>query len=79
MIFLTVGTQDKQFLRLLKIVDNAIEKGIVKEEVIAQIGCNKFKSKNIKTAIINTPIMIIMILVFLSSSIFIYLLYFSIT
>ena len=49
MIFLTVGTQDKQFLRLLKIVDNAIEKGIINDEVIAQIGCNKFKSKNIKT------------------------------
>lgn len=49
MIFLTVGTQDKQFLRLLKIVDNAITKGIVKEEVVAQIGCTKFESKNIKT------------------------------
>ena len=49
MIFLTVGTQDKQFLRLLKIVDNAIIKGIVKDEVVAQIGYTKFKSKNIKT------------------------------
>lgn len=49
MIFLTVGTQDKQFLRLLKIVDNAVKKGIVKEEVIAQIGHTKFKSSNIKT------------------------------
>lgn len=49
MIFLTVGTQDKQFLRLLKIVDNAITRGIVKEEVVAQIGHTKFESKNIKT------------------------------
>ena len=49
MIFLTVGTQDKQFLRLLKIVDNAIRRGIVKEEVIAQIGHTKFKSNFIKT------------------------------
>lgn len=49
MIFLTVGTQDKQFYRLLEIVDNAIKKGIVKEEVIAQVGHTKFESKNIKT------------------------------
>ena len=49
MIFLTVGTQDKQFLRLLKIVDNAIEKGVVKDEVVAQVGNTKFSSKNIKT------------------------------
>ena len=49
MILLTVGTQDKQFLRLLKIVDNAIRKGVVKDEVIAQIGHTKFESKNIKT------------------------------
>lgn len=49
MIFLTVGTQDKQFLRLLKIVDNAIKKGVVKDEVIAQIGHTKFESNNIKT------------------------------
>ena len=49
MIFLTVGTQDKQFLRLLKIVDNAITRGIVKDEVVAQIGHTKFESKNIKT------------------------------
>lgn len=49
MIFLTVGTQDKQFFRLLKIVDNAITRGIVKDEVVAQIGHTKFESKNIKT------------------------------
>ena len=49
MIFLTVGTQDKQFLRLLKIVDNAISKGVVKDDVVAQIGYTKFESKNIKT------------------------------
>ena len=49
MIFLTVGTQDKQFLRLLKIVDNAIIKGEVKEDVVAQIGYTKFESEHIKT------------------------------
>lgn len=49
MILITVGTQDKQFLRILKIVENAIKKGIVKEDVIAQIGYTKFKSDYIKT------------------------------
>ena len=49
MIFVTVGTQDKEFGRLLKTVDNLIENNIIKDEVIAQIGCTKFKSKNIKT------------------------------
>lgn len=48
MIFLTVGTQDKQFPRLLKIVDDAITNGIINDEVIAQIGNTKYKSKNIK-------------------------------
>ena len=48
MIFITVGTQVKQFERILKIVDNAIIKGVVKEEVVAQIGYTKFKSDNIK-------------------------------
>ena len=49
MIFLTVGTQDKQFERLFKIVDNAIKRGEIKDEVIAQIGHTKFKSSNVKT------------------------------
>lgn len=48
MIFIAVGTQDKQFLRILKVVDNAISKGIVKEEVIAQAGSTKFISDNMK-------------------------------
>ena len=48
MILITVGTQDKQFERLLRIVDNAIKKGVVKEEVIAQTGYTKFKSDNMK-------------------------------
>ncbi len=49
MIFVTLGTQDKSFERLLKAVDEEIEKGSIKEEVIAQVGCTKYESKNIKT------------------------------
>ena len=49
MILITVGTQDKQFIRIFKIVENAIKKGVVKEEVIAQVGYTKFQSDYIKT------------------------------
>ena len=48
MIFIATGTQNKQFERIFKIVDNAIEKGYVKEEVIAQTGFTNYNSKNIK-------------------------------
>ena len=48
MIFVTVGTQDKQFLRLLQAVDKAIEDGFINEEVIVQAGCNDYESKNMK-------------------------------
>lgn len=48
MILIALGTQDKQFYRLPKIVDNAIEKGIVKDEVILQSGSTKFESSNMK-------------------------------
>ena len=49
MIFVTLGTQDKEFTRLLKIIDNGIEKGIIKEEVVAQTGYTNYQSKNFKT------------------------------
>ena len=45
MILVTLGTQDKQFTRLLKKIDELINKGIIKEKVIAQIGNTKYKSK----------------------------------
>lgn len=46
MIFVTVGTQDKQFQRLL----NAVERLDIEEEIIIQKGSTKFQSKkkNIK-------------------------------
>lgn len=49
MILVLLGTQDKPFTRLLQMVDEAVDKGVIKEEVIAQVGFTKYKSKNIKT------------------------------
>ena len=48
MIFVAVGTQDKQFTRLLKIVDNAIKKGYIKDEVVVQRGHTNYESNNMK-------------------------------
>ena len=44
MIFVTLGTQDKHFPRLLE----AVEKLDVDEKIIAQVGSTKFKSDKIK-------------------------------
>ena len=40
LIFVTLGTQDKEFKRLL----DAVEKLEIKEKIIAQIGNTKFKN-----------------------------------
>ena len=48
MVYVSLGTQDKKFPRLLQEVDKMIEKGIIKDEVIAQIGQTKYESKNMK-------------------------------
>ena len=45
MIFITLGSQKFQFNRLLNKIDNLIEKGIIKEEVFAQIGYSDYKPK----------------------------------
>ena len=47
MIFLTVGTQFP-FDRLVEAVDQAIDDGVLKEEVFAQIGRSKYKPRNFK-------------------------------
>ena len=52
MIFVTLGTQDKSFTRLLEAIDKAIEKKYISEEVIVQAGYTKYESKNMK--ILNT-------------------------
>lgn len=50
MILVTLGTQDKAFTRLLKCIDNAIEKGIIKDKVVVQAGYTKqkYQSKNME-------------------------------
>lgn len=48
MIFVTLGTQDKQFSRLLEAVQKQIEKGNIKEKVVVQAGLTKFESKDMK-------------------------------
>ena len=49
MILVTLGTQDKSFDRLLKEIDKLIEKKVIKESVVAQVGYTKYESNNIKT------------------------------
>jgi len=46
MIFVMVGTHLKPFNRLLKKIDELIENGVIKEEVIAQFGSSDYKIKN---------------------------------
>ncbi len=50
MILVTLGTQDKQFVRLLKAIDQEIEKGNIKEKVIVQAGftVDKYQTKNME-------------------------------
>lgn len=48
MILVTLGTQDKPFTRLLENIEEQIEKGNIKEEVIVQAGFTKFNSKYMK-------------------------------
>lgn len=46
MIFITLGSQKFQFNRLLKKVDNLIEKKVINEKVFAQIGYSDYIPKN---------------------------------
>ena len=48
MIFVTLGTQDKVFDRLLKDIDKEIAKGTIKDKVIVQAGFTKYESKNME-------------------------------
>ena len=43
MIFVSLGTQDKSFKRLLDAIEKQIDKGNIKEEVIVQAGYTKYK------------------------------------
>src|SRR5699024_2706216 len=48
MIFITLGTQNFNFSRLLKAVESAINNGVLNGKVIAQIGNNNFDSEHIQ-------------------------------
>lgn len=48
MIFVTLGTQDKPFNRLLEAVQKEIDNKNIKEKVIVQAGCTKFKSNDME-------------------------------
>ena len=48
MIFVTLGTQDKGFPRLLEAIDKEIEKGNIKENVVVQAGLTKYESPNME-------------------------------
>lgn len=48
MILVMLGTQNNSFHRLLEKIDELIEKGIIKEEVIVQAGYTKYESNKMK-------------------------------
>ena len=48
MIFVTVGTHEQQFNRLLKEIDRLVEKKVIKEEVFIQTGYSDYEPKYCK-------------------------------
>lgn len=48
MIFVTVGTHEQPFNRLIKEIDNLKQKGIIKEEVIIQTGFSTYEPRYCK-------------------------------
>lgn len=48
MIYVTLGTQDKSFARLLEAIQKEIDNGTIKDEVIVQAGHTSFESKKMK-------------------------------
>jgi len=46
LIFVILGTQDKEFPRLLRKIQKLIDKEIINEKVIVQAGSTNFKSKS---------------------------------
>ena len=48
MIFVTVGTHEQPFNRLLKKVDELVETGLIQEEVIIQSGFSTYEPKHCK-------------------------------
>ena len=48
MILVLLGTQNNSFNRLLEEIERNIENDNIKEEVLVQAGCTKYKSKKMK-------------------------------
>ena len=49
MILVTLGTQDKQFYRLLQAIDKQIENKVIKDKVVVQAGISSdYKSNNME-------------------------------
>lgn len=48
MILITLGTQDKEFTRLLDQVQKEIDKGNIKDKVVVQAGYTKYESKDME-------------------------------
>ena len=48
MIFVTLGTQDKEFTRLLDAIQKSINNGEINEKVVVQSGYTKFESEDME-------------------------------
>lgn len=48
MIFVTLGTQDKNFKRLLDAIQKQIDNGNIKDKVVVQAGSTKYESKDME-------------------------------
>jgi UDP-N-acetylglucosamine transferase subunit ALG13 len=44
MVFVTLGTQDKKFPRLLEMVNNCLQEGVITDKVIVQAGSTNYQS-----------------------------------
>lgn len=49
MILVSLGTQDFPFNRLLEEIDRLMDKGIINEEVYAQVGYTRYQARNFRT------------------------------
>lgn len=48
MVLVVLGTQDKEFSRLLEAVEEQIKKGVITEDVIVQAGQTKYNTRRMK-------------------------------
>ncbi len=48
LILVTLGTNDKTFIRLIKEIERLIQVGVINEKVVVQAGYTKYESKNME-------------------------------